>query len=96
MRKSKRWMAVIMAAGLAASVLAGCGGTTEPREDLVKPKEDSTQAPQAVAEGSIAEQVQAPDRFALEFSDAAGLLSVSVDASVTVPKAEGPLIQILP
>ncbi len=72
MRKSKRWMAVIMAAGLAASVFAGCGGTPEPQEDLVKPKEESTQAPQAAAEGSIAEQVQAPSRFALEFSDTAG------------------------
>lgn len=89
MRKSKRWMAVIMAAGLAASVFAGCGGTPEPQEDLVKPKEESTQAPQAAAEGSIAEQVQAPSRFALEFSDTAGQLSVSVDASVTVPAAEG-------
>ena len=54
-----------------------------------KPKEESTQAPQAAAEGSIADQVQAPSRFALEFSDTAGQLSVSVDASVTVPAAEG-------
>lgn len=89
MRKSKRWMAVIMAAGLSASVCAGCGGVSEPREDLVKPKEESSQEPQAVAEGSIAEQVQAPGRFAMEFSDAAGQLSVSVDASVTVPEAKG-------
>lgn len=51
MRKSRRWTAVIMAAGLAASVLAGCGGTSEPQEDLVEPKEESTQAPQAAAEG---------------------------------------------
>ncbi|MDY2653330.1 MAG: DUF6034 family protein [Eisenbergiella porci] len=56
---------------------------------MVKPKEESTQVPQAAAEGSIAEQVQAPSRFALEFSDTAGQLSVSVDASVTVPAAEG-------
>ena len=75
------------------TVPVGCQGTSagakillqevgdSSQEDLVVPKtRESTVPAQTAKGGNIAEQVQAPDAFELQFSDESGKIEVEVKA----------------
>lgn len=66
------------------------GSKDSSQEDLVVPKnQESTVPAQTAKGGNIAEQVQAPDAFELQFSDESGKIEVEVKARVVVPEADG-------
>lgn len=101
----KRWIAAAAIMSMVLTVPMGCqGGTsTSPgsenssigsnassQEDLVAPKNQEGTVPVQTAKGgNIAEQVQAPDAFELQFSDDSGKIKVDVKARVVVPAADG-------
>jgi hypothetical protein len=86
----KRFVFVLMA-GLLVVSMAACQPT--PAEDVVKGKSldrmidmASTQSPSgSPAAGTLAAKLGAPQRYKDAFTDAAGSVSVSIDAEVNVP-----------
>ena len=56
---------------------------------MVPKNQESTVPAQTAKGGNIAEQVQAPDAFELQFSDESGKIEVEVKARVVVPEADG-------
>ena len=98
----KRWVAAAAIMSMVLTVPIGCQGTSagsenpsagskdSSQEDLVVPKnQESTVPAQTAKGGNIAEQVQAPDAFELQFSDESGKIEVEVKARVVVPEADG-------
>ena len=98
----KRWIAAAAIMSMVLTVPIGCQGTSagsespsmgskdSSQEDLVVPKnQESTVPAQTAKGGNIAEQVQAPDAFELQFSDESGKIEVEVKARVVVPEADG-------
>ena len=98
----KRWIAAAAIMSMVLTVPVGCQGTSagsenpsagskdSSQEDLVVPKnQESTVPAQTAKGGNIAEQVQAPDAFELQFSDESGKIEVEVKARVVVPEADG-------
>lgn len=96
----KRWIAAAAIMSMVLTVPIGCQGTSagsenpsagskdSSQEDLVVPKnQESTVPAQTAKGGNIAEQVQAPDAFELQFSDESGKIEVEVKARVVVPEA---------
>ena len=84
-------------------LLAGCQNSAQTGEELVTPREQEREQSQAGEEqdgalpkereqteavsGGIAQQVQAPERYAWEGGDE--IVSVKVDAPVVIPEGEG-------
>lgn len=84
-----------IAAGMVITT-AGCASDMHTQEEIVVPRqEDSRQTGeggantdvQQVTEGTIAELVQAPERYTWEGDS--GIVSIKVDAAVVIPKADG-------
>ena len=105
----KRWVAAAAIMSMVLTVPIGCQGTSagsenpsmgskdSSQEDLVVPKnQESTVSVQTAKGGNIAEQVQAPDAFELQFSDESGKIEVEVKARVVVPEADGFRLKPLP
>ncbi len=81
----------------AGSENPSAGSKDSSQEDLVVPKnQESTVPAQTAKGGNIAEQVQAPDAFELQFSDESGKIEVEVKARVVVPEADGFRLKTLP
>ena len=84
-----------IAAGMVITT-AGCASDMHTQEEIVVPRqEDSRQTGeggantdvQQVTEGTIAELMQAPERYTWEGDS--GIVSIKVDAAVVIPKADG-------
>ena len=91
----KNWIYPLLA--LALLFAAGCQKT--PEEAIVKGKssEDLLQKAAAETGGTLAERLNAPERYEASFSNVGGELQVTVDAAVTVPDAEAvPIIRVRP
>ncbi len=91
----KNWIYPLLALALLFS--AGCQKT--PEEAIVKGKSSEELLQKAAAEtgGTLAERLDAPERYEAAFSNVSGELQVTVDADVTVPDAEAvPIIRVRP
>lgn len=80
----------LMTAGLVmTAALAGCGSAVQTEEEIVTPKETEQGILQETVkvQGGIKEQVQAPERWQDSFGN--DRVTVTADASVAVPEAEG-------
>ncbi|MEY8426684.1 DUF6034 family protein [Lachnospiraceae bacterium 46-15] len=73
----------------AAMLLAGCQPTTDIA--IVEPKKGvaGVKMVDETAVGSVLEQVQAPEKCAMEFEDEESMVKVVIDADVSVPDVEG-------
>ncbi len=83
----KRFFACALA--LVLLLAAGCQST--PEEGIVKGKSSDAlieKAQTTPGQGTLAQRVEAPERYEDAFASAGGELQVTVDAAVTVPEAE--------
>lgn len=95
----EKLLAFSVVMGFCACTMAACGDSVRTEEELVVPKEQTEPAEEgkaadqadpamnAVAEGSVAEQVQAPERYRWETTTDS--VHVIADASIVVPDVEG-------
>ncbi len=86
-------LAALAVLGICGCMLTGCGDALQTEEELVIPAqqtEEATGTPgeqAAVPAGSVAAQVQAPERY--QWEGASDKVSVTADAMVVVPDVEG-------
>lgn len=99
--KAKRWLAGYMAVAMLGMLATGCSSPMETEEEIIILKEEedgnggmakgagsgADKESEAGNLGEIAEQVQAPEHYAADFS--AGNITVKVDAPVVIPAGEG-------
>ena len=91
----KRGISVLVLAAIMA--LAGC--QTTPEAEVVRAKNGQALLEKASAEteGTLAERVDAPERYQGAASNAEGTLQVTIDGAVTVPEAERvPIYRVTP
>ena len=93
-KKIKKAVAVVLSVCTMSALLAGCANKGETEEQLVTLKEEqegnqnaSASGEKTGAGGSLQELVQAPEKYEATFS--AEGISVTVDAPVILPEAEG-------
>ena len=90
-KKERRFFhlsASFLVAGLLVTSLTGCQNRIQTEEQIVTPKEGTqAQETDAVAMGTLTEQLQMPERYQSSFSGDA--VSVTADADMVVPDVEG-------
>lgn len=90
-KKYHQIMSVVIMLVLTVGIMSGCAGKGPTDEEIVVPKgEDSVNmagGTQGDISGGISDQVQAPERYATEFSE--GQVHVKADAPVIVPDGAG-------
>lgn len=80
--------ASFLVAGLLVTSLTGCQNSIQTEEQIVTPKEGTqAQETDAVAMGTLTEQLQMPKRYQSSFSG--NTVSVTADADIVVPNVEG-------